>query len=100
MNTYLNIHTCGSWAIGYGPYEEPFAAYLLTPELETLLTQWRETAFSEDGLLAGVIADWLEDNGDQLTTLTPTKNHLPALIDWFRRRFADPERNQSVGAAL
>lgn len=69
--------------------------YRVLEELAKLLEEWRSTTPDSDGLLSGIVADYLEDHWEELMTSDPTADAiaLSRLIEDFRTKFNDRRRH-------
>ncbi len=74
-------------------WDEPQSGYTVMQMADTgagLISRWKNIPEAEDHHISGVLADWLEDNRDDLlsTATGPAPaERLDALINRLRRKF-------------
>lgn len=93
--TYLLLYSDDDWCTYDVPLSGASDVYILPLEAESLYGQWDKIPYYADGLLSGVIADWLEENAHTLQVERQNDNLLRGHIDYMRRRFASPQYNRS-----
>lgn len=74
------------------------AYYPINPAGASLVELWRNTQSYEDGLVSGVLADWLEDHQAELLADATGPNpaeRLDYLIHYLRLRLTNPRHNQT-----
>lgn len=75
-----------------------FNGYFLysNDELEALIYKYYLTSHQSDGFISGVIADYIEDNFDDLLAIGNTKAELDCIIKALRIKFNSEWHNQCM----
>lgn len=67
---------------------------VIDEDCHTIYMKWLNTLPEQDGYLAGIIADYLEDNIDTIRYLNPKDERLiQRYITFFRERFLSSKYN-------
>lgn len=95
MPTYLCVTDEGTFGRVQSPAESSHRElYLMHSEWLVIHLQWYNTNSHIDGQIAGIYADWLEENADYLERVRGDGRCLLLMVEWLRSTFHNPNHNK------